>query len=146
MAKAEISYFNFLCWVTSPLWLPSHYPAWNETGEVSVASEKDKRSPVRFFALLKFYCSPEVNKQFHGKLECSADPNVSICCPWNSLIHQRFRSVCSICSLQSQFYFLCSSDLPFGHKKLVFKQIVLIQENQLFWVCSKEILIPSEIF
>lgn len=71
--------------------------------------------------MLDFCCSPEVNKQFSGKLQCSADPNMSICCPWNSLIHQRFPSVCSICSLQSPFYFSCSSDLPFGHKKLVFK-------------------------
>lgn len=136
-----------MCWVTSSLWLPSHYPTWNETVEVPVPFGKDERSPVRFFALLDFCCSPEVNKQFSGKLECSADPNRSICCPWNSLIHQRFPSVCSICSLQSQFYFLRSSDLPFGHKKLVFKQVVLIQENQLLsWVCSKEILIPYKIF
>lgn len=54
--------------------------------------------------MLDFWCAHEVNKQFSGKQECSADSNMSICCPWNSLIHKRFPSVCSICSLQSQFY------------------------------------------
>lgn len=146
MAKAEISYFNCFCWVTSPLWLPSHYPTWNETVKAPVASEKEEGSPVSSFALLDCWCSPEVNKQFGGKHESSADPNMSICFPWNSLIHQRFPSVCSICSLQLQFYFLHSSDLIFGHKKVLFKQIILIQEDCLLsWVCSKEILIPSKI-